>query len=73
MQYAEKYAPNAHQLKLKQQDLTVKGISQMYMDCPNQDVKYDILCKLYGLMTIGSSVIFVRVSSIAPSFACTRC
>jgi ATP-dependent RNA helicase DDX19/DBP5 len=61
MAYAERYAPNANQMKLKQQDLTVKGISQMYMDCPDQDQKYDILCKLYGLMTIGSSVIFVRV------------
>ncbi|KAK1831582.1 ATP-dependent RNA helicase DBP5 [Podospora conica] len=65
MAYAERYAPNANQMKLKQQDLTVKGISQMYMDCPSQDVKYDILCKLYGLMTIGSSVIFVRTRDSA--------
>jgi len=62
MQYAERFAPNANQMKLKQQELTVKGISQMYMDCPNEKEKYDILCKLYGLMTIGSSVIFVKVS-----------
>ncbi|KAL2257443.1 hypothetical protein VTK26DRAFT_167 [Humicola hyalothermophila] len=65
MTYARKYAPNAHEIKLKHQDLTVKGISQMYMDCPDESQKYDILCKLYGLMTIGSSVIFVKTRESA--------
>lgn len=67
MRYAEAFAPNANQMKLKQAELTVKGISQMYMDCPNEREKYDILCKLYGLMTIGSSVIFVKVCSASSS------
>lgn len=61
IKYAEKFAPKADQMRLRQQDLTVRGISQMYMDCPTEDLKYEVLCKLYGLMTIGSSVIFVRV------------
>ncbi|KAK4462036.1 putative ATP-dependent RNA helicase DBP5 [Cladorrhinum samala] len=63
--FAKKYAPNANEIKLRQQELTVKGISQMYMDCPDESKKYDILCKLYGLMTIGSSVIFVRTRESA--------
>lgn len=61
LRFAERFAPNANQMKLKHKELTVKGISQMFMDCPTENDKYDILCKLYGLMTIGSSVIFVRV------------
>lgn len=59
--YAGKFAPNAHVLKLQRSELTVKGISQMFIDCADDNVKYDILCKLYGLMTIGQSVIFVKV------------
>ena len=59
--YAEKFAPDANAMKLRQQELTVKGIAQMYMDCPKSEDKYDILVKLYGLMTVGSSVIFVKV------------
>lgn len=59
--YAMKFAPKAHQLRLQRSDLTVKGISQMFIDCPNDDTKYDVLCRLYGLMTIGQSVIFVKV------------
>jgi ATP-dependent RNA helicase DDX19/DBP5 len=65
MIFARKYATNAHEIKLRHTDLTVKGISQMYMDCPDESKKYDILCKLYGLMTIGSSVIFVRTRESA--------
>ncbi|KXX73927.1 ATP-dependent RNA helicase DBP5 [Madurella mycetomatis] len=65
MTYARKFAPNANEIKLRHQELTVKGISQMYMDCPDETKKYDILCKLYGLMTIGSSVIFVKTRESA--------
>ena len=60
--YAKKFAPNANNLSLKRSELTVKGISQMFIDCVEGNTKYDILCKLYGLMTIGQSVIFVKVS-----------
>ncbi|KKA30711.1 hypothetical protein TD95_004440 [Thielaviopsis punctulata] len=63
--YASKFAPNAAELTLERGDQTVKGISQMYMDCPSEEDKYEILCKLYGLMTIGSSVIFVKTRESA--------
>ncbi|KAI1814191.1 ATP-dependent RNA helicase DBP5 [Poronia punctata] len=63
--YATSFAPNANVIKLKVQELTVKGISQMYMDCPSESNKYEILCKLYGLMNIGSSIIFVKTRESA--------
>ncbi|KAI1459164.1 DEAD-domain-containing protein [Annulohypoxylon moriforme] len=65
MKYATVFAPNANMIKLRKQELTVKGISQMYMDCPSESDKYDILCKLYGLMNIGSSIIFVKTRESA--------
>ena len=65
MRFADKFAPNANQIKLREQELTVEGISQMYMDCPSEAAKYDVLVKLYGLMTIGSSVIFVKTRESA--------
>ncbi|KAL6863921.1 DEAD domain-containing protein [Trichoderma novae-zelandiae] len=63
--YATKFAPNAHSLKLQRNELTVKGISQMFIDCADDNIKYDVLCKLYGLMTIGQSVIFVKTRESA--------
>ncbi|KAI6784357.1 ATP-dependent RNA helicase-like protein [Emericellopsis cladophorae] len=65
LNYAMKFAPNAHSLKLQRSELTVKGISQMFIDCPNNEEKYTILCRLYGLMTIGQSVIFVKTRESA--------
>ena len=63
--FAEKFAPKANQITLKHEELTVEGIKQLYMDCNSEQHKYDVLVKLYGLMTIGSSIIFVKVSHAA--------
>ncbi|SGZ51457.1 CIC11C00000000174 [Sungouiella intermedia] len=58
--YAEKFVPNANSLELKQEELNVDGIKQLYMDCDSEKHKFEVLCELYGLLTIGSSIIFVR-------------
>ncbi len=70
--YAEKFAPNSNQLTLKQEELTVEGIKQLYMDCASEQEKYDVLVKLYGLMTIGSSIIFVKVDAVCSSIFPSR-
>ena len=62
--YAQKFAPNANQITLRQAELTVEGIKQICLDCPSEQAKYEVLVKLYGLMTIGSSIIFVKVISM---------
>lgn len=59
-QYAEKFVPNANSLELKQEELNVDGIKQLYMDCDSEAHKFEVLCELYGLLTIGSSIIFVE-------------
>ena len=65
VRFASKFAPNANQITLKHDELTIEGIKQLYLDCDSEPAKYDVLVKLYGLMTIGSSIIFVKV---APTF-----
>lgn len=61
IEYASKFAPDANQITLRHDELTVEGIKQLYLDCHNEDNKFEVLLKLYGLMTIGSSIIFVKV------------
>lgn len=61
-EFAKKFAPNANMISLKQEELSVDGIKQFYMDCKNADHKVEVLCAIYGLLTIGQSIIFVRVS-----------
>ncbi|EPS29674.1 hypothetical protein PDE_04624 [Penicillium oxalicum 114-2] len=57
--YAMKFAPEANEITLRHEELTVDGIKQLYMDCATDEQKYNSLVQLYGLLTVGSSIIFV--------------
>ena len=70
--YAAKFAPGANQISLRHEELTVEGIKQLYLDCQSEQDKYETLVRLYGLMTIGSSIIFVKVSSSLAQWANNR-
>jgi len=58
--FATKFAPQANEIRLKQEELSVEGIKQFYMDCSSEAHKYDVLVQLYSLLTIGQSIIFCR-------------
>ncbi|GBE87867.1 DEAD-domain-containing protein [Sparassis latifolia] len=58
--FASKFAPNANKIELQKTDLTVANIRQFYMDCHDEDQKYDVLVSLYKLLTIGQSIIFCQ-------------
>lgn len=60
-EFAQKVAPNANSISLKKEELSVDSIKQFYMDCKNEEHKAQTLCDIYGLLTIGQSIIFVRV------------
>jgi ATP-dependent RNA helicase DDX19/DBP5 len=61
IQFANLFAPNADAITLKQDELTVEGIKQFYFDCDNENTKYDVLVRFYGMLTISSSIIFCKV------------
>ncbi|KAF3989847.1 hypothetical protein FT663_03367 [Candidozyma haemuli var. vulneris] len=67
--YAERFVPNANSLELKQEELNVDGIKQLTMDCDSEQNKFEVLCELYGLLTIGSSIIFTRTRASAEKVA----
>ena len=46
---------------LRTDELSVEGIKQFYMDCPNEGAKFQVLVDCYNLMTVGQSIIFVQV------------
>lgn len=67
--FADKFAPKANKIELQKEELSVEGIRQFYMDCKNENHKYDILVSLYQLLTIGQSIIFCQVS--CPDLMCS--
>ncbi|KAI9140528.1 ATP-dependent RNA helicase dbp5 [Paraphysoderma sedebokerense] len=68
-QYAARFATNANLLTLKEQELKVDAIKQFYVRVPQYDQKYDILSGIYGLLTVGQSIIFVHKKETADDVA----
>ncbi|KAG8694620.1 RNA helicase required for poly(A+) mRNA export [Ceratobasidium sp. 394] len=67
--FAAKFAPGANEIKLRQEELSVEGIKQFYMDCKSEEHKYDVLVDLYSLLTIGQSMIFCKRREVADQIA----
>ncbi|RIB02737.1 DEAD-domain-containing protein [Gigaspora rosea] len=67
--FATRFAPNANQFSLKVEELSVKTIKQFYMDCKNDEHKFEVLDDLYTLLTIGQSIIFVQKRETADRIA----
>ncbi|KAL4402435.1 RNA helicase required for poly(A+) mRNA export [Malassezia pachydermatis] len=67
--FATKFAPNANEIRLKQEELSVESIKQFYMDCQSEEHKYDVLVELYNLLTIGQSIIFCAKRETADRIA----
>lgn len=64
--FANKFASNANKIELKKEELSVEGIKQFYMDCKDEETKYEILVQIYNLLTVGQSIIFTKVRTFFP-------
>ncbi|EPZ32910.1 ATP-dependent RNA helicase-like protein dbp5 [Rozella allomycis CSF55] len=64
-EFAKRIAQDANEITLKREELSVDAIKQLYMDCKNFRHKFEVLSALYGLLTIGQSIIFVHTKKTA--------
>ncbi|KAI9490069.1 P-loop containing nucleoside triphosphate hydrolase protein [Zychaea mexicana] len=67
--FATRFAPSANEISLKREELSVDLIKQFYMDCDNQEHKYDVLCNLYDILTVSQSIIFCAKRDTADEIA----
>ncbi|EJU05033.1 P-loop containing nucleoside triphosphate hydrolase protein [Dacryopinax primogenitus] len=67
--YADKIAPEANKIELKKEELSVANIAQFYMDCKDAESRNDILAELYGILTVGQSIVFCDTRAVADSIA----
>jgi superfamily II DNA/RNA helicase len=58
---AKKFAPDANEITLKREEVSVDNIKQFYMDCNSEQDKYQVLVSLYQILTVGQSIIFCQV------------
>ncbi|KAI1311957.1 RNA helicase required for poly(A+) mRNA export, partial [Mortierella claussenii] len=50
----------SNKILLQTTELTLTTVKQFYIDCDNEEDRFNILVALYGIMTIAQSIIFVR-------------
>ncbi|EUD69331.1 adenosinetriphosphatase [Plasmodium inui San Antonio 1] len=58
--FADRFAPNASKISVRQEDLTLKCVKQYYLLTENDEQKYYYLSELYCSMSISQCVIFVN-------------
>ncbi|KAK4686021.1 ATP-dependent RNA helicase DDX19/DBP5, partial [Tremellales sp. Uapishka_1] len=68
-EFANEFAPEANQIFLKQEELSVEAIKQLYLECDGEDQKYDALSALYDSMAIGQSIVFCKRKATADHIA----
>lgn len=56
--FAERVVPNANKISLKREELSVDAIKQLHIDCQNEEEKARVLSLMYGVCTIGQSIVF---------------
>lgn len=64
--FADKFVPSATKLMLKVTDLALNSIRQYFFRCTDEKDKFRVLSDVYGVLTLGQSVIFVNVRAPAP-------
>ncbi|KAJ8653954.1 hypothetical protein O0I10_010403 [Lichtheimia ornata] len=67
--FAPRFAPDAYEISLRREELSVDSIKQFYMDCRDEEHKYEVLCNLYDLLTVSQSIIFCRRRDTADEIA----
>jgi ATP-dependent RNA helicase DDX19/DBP5 len=68
-EFANDFAPEANQIFLKKEEVTVEAIKQLYLECDGEEQKYNALSALYDIMSIGQSIVFCKVSLLRPVHA----
>jgi len=58
LQITEKFMNNPTRILVQQDEITLEGIRQFYIDCEKEQWKFDVLCDLYDTLNIAQAVIF---------------
>lgn len=61
--FARKFAPDPQEITLTIEELSVKNIAQCYMDCIDEEQKYNVVCNIYDVLTVSQSIIFCKVNN----------
>ncbi|EDO46520.1 predicted protein [Nematostella vectensis] len=58
MKFAETVVPNPIIIRLRREEESLDNIKQYYVVCKNSEDKFEALCNMYGVLSIGQCVVF---------------
>lgn len=61
MSFATSIIPDPVIIRLRKEQESLDNIKQYYVWCDNEEKKYEALANLYGVLTIGQSMVFCHV------------
>ena len=61
IEFATKIVKEPMIIRLRRQDESLSSIKQMFVKCDDFETKYRALTDIYGLITVGQSIIFCQV------------
>lgn len=65
IEFAHMIVPNANEITLKREEVSVESIRQFYIQCNSYPHKMEMLSLLYGLLTVGQSIVFIATRNSA--------
>eukprot|EP00794_Sanderia_malayensis_P015208 gene15208-16779_t len=65
MYFASSIIPNATVIRLRKEEESLDNIKQYYVVCNSAEQKYEALANLYGVLTIGQSMVFCHTRKSA--------
>lgn len=69
MRFAQAVIPNNPVvIKLRREEETVDNIRQFYVQCADQEAKFQALSNIYGVISVGQCMIFCAVSVFLMEF-----
>ncbi|KAF9937197.1 RNA helicase required for poly(A+) mRNA export, partial [Modicella reniformis] len=70
LKFSQKFITGpSNQIRLRTYELTLNYVKQFYIDCDNEEDRFDVLVGLYSIMTISQSIIFVHRRDVAERIA----
>lgn len=61
LEFAEVIVSNPIIIRLRRDQESLDNIKQYYVQCANQEAKYQAIQNIYGVITIGQAIIFCHV------------
>eukprot|EP01126_Amoeba_proteus_P021515 TRINITY_DN2186_c0_g5_i5.p1 TRINITY_DN2186_c0_g5~~TRINITY_DN2186_c0_g5_i5.p1 ORF type:complete len:139 (+),score=15.62 TRINITY_DN2186_c0_g5_i5:408-824(+) len=58
LEITQKFMNNPIRILVQQDEITLEGIRQFYINCDREQLKFDLLCDLYYTLNIAQVVIF---------------